>query len=56
MLVEPRAHELDVLRPLIEAGEILPIIDKIYPLDQIANAHRHLETKRTRGKVVIQIV
>ena len=55
VLVEPRAHELDELRVLIERGEIRPIIDKIYPLDQIADAHRHLETKRTRGKVVIQI-
>ncbi|MGB1249508.1 MAG: NAD(P)-dependent alcohol dehydrogenase [Candidatus Promineifilaceae bacterium] len=56
ILVAPSSADLDALAPMIERGEIRPIIDKIYPLDQIADAHRHLETKRTRGKVVVQIV
>ena len=56
VIVQPSAVDLDVLKPMIEGGQIRPIIDKIYPLNQITDAHRHLETKRTRGKVVVQII
>ena len=40
---------------LIEAGKLTPIIDKIYPLEEAADAMRCLETGRVRGKVVIGV-
>ncbi len=40
---------------LVEAGAIRPVIDRVFALDQIAEAHRYLETGRARGKVVIAI-
>ncbi len=43
------------LRNLVEAGHITPVIDCCYPLEQIAEAHRYVDTKRKRGSVVITI-
>ena len=43
------------LQGLLEAGKIVPVIDKTYPLSQTAEALRYLGTKHARGKVVITI-
>jgi NADPH:quinone reductase-like Zn-dependent oxidoreductase len=47
--------DLIALRELIEAGELTPALDRTYPLDQAAEAIRHLLDGRARGKVVIGI-
>ena len=47
--------DLDTLRELIEAGKVAPVIDRTYPLAEIAQAMRYVETERARGKVVITI-
>ena len=48
-----RASDQERLTPLIEAGKVTPSIDRTYPLDRVAEAMRHLETGRVRGKIVI---
>ena len=50
-----RATDLERLAPLIEAGQVVPSIDRTYPLDQVPDAMRHLEAGRVRGKVAITI-
>ncbi len=45
--------DLETLRDLLAAGSITPDIERTYPLAEIADAVRHLETFRTRGKVVV---
>jgi NADPH2:quinone reductase len=39
--------------PLIEAGKIKPEIYKTFPLAQAADAHRYLEDRQTKGKVLL---
>jgi NADPH:quinone reductase-like Zn-dependent oxidoreductase len=49
----PRREALDVLRELSEAGQLKPVIDRSYALEEIADAHRYVETGRKQGNVVI---
>ena len=41
--------------PLLASGSIQPVIDSVFPLDQIQDAHRRLESNETFGKVVLTI-
>ena len=45
--------DLEYLAKLAESGELTPTIDRRYPFAQIADAHRHVETGRKRGNVVV---
>jgi NADPH2:quinone reductase len=49
-----QAFEWDVL-PLLERGEVKPIVDRVFPLEQIRDAHALLESNETFGKLVIRI-
>jgi NADPH2:quinone reductase len=49
------ATAMNTIREWIEDGKIKPVIDKIYPLNEAAEAHRHYETGHAKGRVVISI-
>ncbi|WP_411284545.1 NAD(P)-dependent alcohol dehydrogenase [Lapillicoccus sp.] len=48
-----RGNDLERLTDLIEAGQVVPSIDRTYPLAEVPDAIRHLESGRARGKVAI---
>ena len=48
-------EDLVFLKELIEAGKVVPVIDRQYPLSQAAQALEYYETGRSQGKVVITI-
>ena len=51
-----RAEDLRFLAGLAEAGEYKPVIDCVYPFEQIREAYRRVETGRKRGNVVITVL
>ncbi|MEQ9442951.1 MAG: NAD(P)-dependent alcohol dehydrogenase [Cyclobacteriaceae bacterium] len=50
-----RVQDLALLKSLLEAGEITPVIDRQYPLEQIAEAHRYVDAGHKKGNVTITI-
>jgi len=52
-LSEPNAEDLLYIKDLIEAGKVMPVIDRTYPMRQASEAVRYLEEEHAQGKVVI---
>lgn len=55
LVAKPSRGNLAALRELAEAGTITPIIDRSYPLAEVADAIRYLETEHARAKVVVSV-
>jgi alcohol dehydrogenase len=53
--VEPRGGDLEKINALIEAGKLRPVIEKVFQLEEIAEAHRVSEGGHVRGKLVVKI-
>ena len=56
LFAHPDGHQLAEIGKLLEAGHILPVIDKVFPFDQTKEALAYLEEGRAKGKVVIKII
>lgn len=49
------ADDLDALRRLVEAGDVSPVVDRTYSLEEVADAIQHVVDGHVRGKVVISV-
>jgi NADPH:quinone reductase-like Zn-dependent oxidoreductase len=54
-IAKQNGEDLLVLKELIEAGKVTPVIGKTYPLSEVPDAIRYLEQGHARGKVVITV-
>jgi NADPH:quinone reductase-like Zn-dependent oxidoreductase len=53
--VHTNKEDLLFLKDLLEAGKLVPMIDRSYPLREVSEAIRHLEEEHARGKIVITV-
>ncbi len=47
--------DLQDLSKWFDAGQITAVVDRVYPMDEVVEAHRYLDTKRKRGSVILTI-
>lgn len=48
-------EELLTLKAMIEDGQIAPTVDRVYRMEQAADAHRRVETEQRQGSVIISL-
>jgi NADPH:quinone reductase-like Zn-dependent oxidoreductase len=55
LMAKPNKKDLVFMNELLEAGKVVPVIDRRYPLSEVAEAIRYLEEGHAKGKVVITV-
>jgi NADPH:quinone reductase-like Zn-dependent oxidoreductase len=50
-----RVEDLQALTRLAEAGAVTPVIDRRYPLAEMADAHRYVEAGHKKGNVIVTV-
>jgi len=55
VMAKPSKEDLTIIRELMAAGKVTPVIDRSYSLSEVPEAIRYLEEKHARGKVIITL-
>lgn len=55
VVVRARRTDLDALARMIDIGALRPVVDRVFPLEETAEAQRYLESRHARGKIVISV-
>ena len=55
LMAKPNKKDLASVIELVEAGEVVPVIDRQYPLEEVADALRYLGEGHARGKIVVTV-
>ena len=50
-----KKEDIHFLRDLLETGKVIPVIDRVFPLEEAAEALRYQGAGRARGKVVVAV-
>jgi NADPH:quinone reductase-like Zn-dependent oxidoreductase len=50
------AKDLTIVKEMVENGKLAPLIEKVYPLEQVQEAHTRSETGRVVSKLVLKVV
>jgi len=53
--LERERYKLDALRTLIERGQVKPVVDSVFDLSDLAEAHRKLEDGGIKGKIILKV-
>jgi NADPH:quinone reductase-like Zn-dependent oxidoreductase len=53
LMAKPNAADLQYMNTLLESGKVRPVIERCYPLAELADAMRSVESGHARGKVVV---
>jgi NADPH:quinone reductase-like Zn-dependent oxidoreductase len=48
-------HDLEVMMPLLGTGQLKTVIDRVFPLQEAAEAHRYLEAGKQFGKIILRV-
>jgi NADPH:quinone reductase-like Zn-dependent oxidoreductase len=48
-------RDLEVMMPLLGEGKLRTVIDRVFPLQEAAEAHRYLESGKQFGKVILRV-
>jgi len=54
-MLHPEMHDLEEVMNMIAEKKIKVVIDKVYPLEKLAEAHQYSESERAKGKIVISV-
>ena len=55
LFMHPSGSELAELGAMVEAGQLAPVVDRVFPFAEIGEAFAYLETGRAKGKVVVEM-
>ena len=55
LLLHKANRDIDLMQVLFEAGKVVPVIDRLYPLSETAEAMRYFGEGHKKGKVVITL-
>ncbi len=54
-VIKETAEDMEYFKKLVDAGQLKPVIDKIYPLSQFAEASAHVDGGHKKGEIIIQM-
>jgi NADPH2:quinone reductase len=55
VLIADNGDRVRLLADLLASGKLRPVVAEVYPLEQVADAHRRLETGHSGGKIVLRV-
>jgi NADPH:quinone reductase-like Zn-dependent oxidoreductase len=55
LFAKARSVDLEFLARLADEGSLKPVIDRVFPLEQVREAHERSESERARGKIVLEV-